>query len=718
MRKSNHRRDRRAHALPVSRNRATDASGTGARAAADQAATKAAALHAAGRYNDAINAYYAALTLQSDHAPALHGLGVACFQLGRQADARELVRRAVALAPDNAEYHNNLGTILAAGRQLEEAMVCHHRAITLAPDFPEAHNNLGNALREFGRYEEALACFDRALALRPGYADAAMNRGNALRDRRDPVAAVAAYRQAVALNPGFAAAHNNLGTALKELGQWPEALAAYEAALALAPDDARVLYNLGTARYQVGQLDGARRVLEEALARQPAFPEALLNLGNIAKDQGRLADAGALYRAALSQRPDFSGVHSNLLLTLNYMDGIPQQAIFEAHCEFAARHAPPPDPARPANPRDPERRLRIAYVSPDLRTHAVAVFLEPLLRYHDRKIFEVFAYAEVAQPDAVTARLRTLTDGWRSTVGLSDAALADLIRQDGIDIVIDLAGHTANNRLLALARRPAPVQVSYLGYPATTGLPAFGYRLTDAVTEPPGTAERYYTERLVRLPNSLWCYQPADDMPAVSPLPALARGQVTFGSFNNFAKIGPRVIALWARVLAAVPGARLALLCASDAETQDRIAAQFAVHGIARERLTLYGREVRAAYLQRFAQADIALDPFPCNGGTTTCDALWMGLPVVSLIGDTFLSRASYSVLCAAGCETFAQASEDDYVACCVDLARNLSRLATLRATLRDRLQRAPLLDGPLLAANVEHALREMWRHWCAEAPA
>lgn len=718
MRKFNPRRDRRAAAGPAPRKRAIDTSGAGAHAAADQAAAKAAALHAAGRYNEAINAYYAALTLHGDHAPALHGLGVACFQLGRRADARELVRRAVALAPGNAEYHNNLGTILAAGRQLEEAMVCHHRALTLAPDFPEAHNNLGNALREFGRFDEALACFDRALALRPGYAEAALNRGNVLRDRRDPIAAVAAYRLAVSLNPGLADAHNNLGTALKELGQWPEALAAYESALALAPDAARIHYNLGTARYQVGQLDGARRSLEEALMRQPAFPEALLNLGNIAKDQGRLADAQALYRAALTQRPDFTGAHSNLLFTLNYMDGVSQQAIFEAHCEFASRQAPPPDPVRPANLRDPERRLRIAYVSPDLRAHAVAVFLEPLLRHHDRKVCEVFAYAEVAQPDAVTARLRTLADGWRSTVGLNDAALADLIRGDGIDIVIDLAGHTANNRLLTLARKPAPVQVSYLGYPATTGLPAFDYRLTDAVTEPPGTAERFYTERLVRLPNSLWCYQPADDMPAVTPLPALARGHVTFGSFNNFAKVGPRVLALWARVLAAVPGSRLALLCASDEETQAQVAAQFAAHGIARERLVLYGREVRAAYLQRFAQADIALDPFPCNGGTTTCDALWMGLPVVSLIGETFLSRASYSVLCASGCEAFAQASEDDYVACCVDLARNPSRLATLRATLRDRLQGTPLLDGPLLAANIECALREMWRRWCAEAPA
>ena len=688
--------------------------------AATQATTRAAQLHAAGYYQGAVNAYTAAITLAPDHAPALHALGVACFQLGRVDDGVTLLRRAIGLVPDNAEYHNNLGTLLAAKRQLDEAIVCHHRALLLNPEFAEAHNNLGNALREYGRLDAALLCFERALALKPDYAIAALNRGNVFRDRLEYEEATAAYRQACALNPRLADAHNNLGTTLKQLGRWQEALQAYQAALVLAPESALIHYNFGTALYQTGQLEAAKTALEFALARQAIFPDALLNLGNVAKDQGRLADALGYFEQALAQQPDFCGAHSNLLFTLNYVDGVSQQTVFERHREFERLHALAFAATQVSHPnvRDPERRLRIGYVSPDLRAHACAFFLEPLWRHHDRTAVEVFAYAEVAQPDAVTARLKGLVDVWRSTVGMSDAQVAGAMQADRIDILIDLAGHTANNRLLALARKPAPLQVSYLGYPATTGLTAMDYRLTDAITEPLGTSEQYYTETLVRLPHSLWCFQPFPDMPTVAPSPALANGYVTFGSFNHFGKIGPRVIALWCRVLNAIPTARLSLLCAADAETQARVIAQFARGGVSHERLLLHGREPRSAYLQRFAGVDIALDPFPCNGGTTTCDALWMGLPVIALIGDTFLSRASYSVLSAAGLDEFARLNEDDYIAACVDLSRNPSRLATLRATLRDRLQGSPLLDGALLACNVESTLRALWRQWCRGEPA
>ncbi|MGE3390507.1 MAG: tetratricopeptide repeat protein [Gammaproteobacteria bacterium] len=684
--------------------------------AAGQATAQAARLHAEGQYQAALNAYYAALTLAPDHAPALHGLGVVCFQLGRADDAIVLVRRAVQVDPTVAEYHNNLGTLLAARRQLEEAIVCHHRALQLAPTFAEAHNNLGNALRQFGRYDEALLCFERALTHRPGYAEAALNRGNVFGDRHDYASALAAYEQAVRLDPGLADAHNAMGTALKRLGRFDDALAAYRHALALAPDAAIVHYNLGTALYEAGQPEAAGEALAAALARQPEFPEALLNVGNLAKDQGRLEDALAYYQKALALRPDYRGAHGNLLFALNYVDGMSQQAIFDAHRDFERRHAAALTTAwRPhANIPDPSRRLRIGYVSPDLRAHAVAFFLEPLLAHHDHAAVEVFAYAEVAYPDGVTTRLRALCDHWRSTVGLRDDEVAELIRADGIDIVIDLAGHTANNRLLALARKPAPLQVSYLGYPATTGLAAMDYRLTDTVTEPEGTSEHFYTERLLRLPDSLWCFRPFPDMPAVTALPALTNGYVTFGSFNNFAKVGPRVIALWADVLNALPSARLSLLCAADAATQARVRADFAAHGVAPERLILHGREPRSAYLQRFATVDIALDPFPCNGGTTTCDALWMGLPVIALVGDTFLSRASYSVLTAAGLDEFARLSPADYVSYCVQLARNVSRLATWRATLRDRLRASPLLDGAGFARHFETALRGIWQTWCA----
>jgi len=313
----------------------------------------------------------------------------------------------------------------------------------------------------------------------------------------------------------------------------------------------------------------------------------------------------------------------------------------------------------------------------------------------------------------VTQRLQGLCDAWRSTVGLSDEQVAALIRADGIDVLIDLAGHTANGRLLALARKPAPVQVEYLGYPATTGIAAMDWRLTDGVTEPVGQSEAWYTEKLCRLPHSLWCYQPASDMGEVSALPALAQGAVTFGSFNNYAKVGPRVVALWAEVLKAVPGSRLVMITVPRGEAQETLWARFAALGVSRERVVLHDRLDRRAYVALFAAVDIALDPFPCNGGTTTCDALWMGLPVVALKGGTFLSRASLSVLTAGGLERFAAADEAAYVEVCRRLASDLDALSVLRAGLRQQLAASPLLDAVGFTRDLEAAYRAMWGAWC-----
>ena len=673
--------------------------------------------HLQGNLNGALAAYTAALNVSSTHSPALHGLGLVCHQVGRHADAVALLRRACELAPRVAEYHNNLGTVLAAMRQFDAAIVCHHHALGLDPALAEAHNNLGNALREIGQPEEALVCFERAIMLKPTDALAYLNLGTCLRTLRRLPEAIAAYEAARDRAPQMAEVHNNLGTAYKESGRWDLALSAYRAALERLPDLALAHYNLGTALYQLGHLEAAQAALIRAIELDPALPEAQLNLGNIAKDQGRLDDALSRFRQALAMRADYSAAHSNLLFTMNYVDGVSQQEIFDLHVDFNRRHAASyaAESTPHHNPRDCARRLKIGYISPDFRAHACAYFVQPILAHHDHRMVEVYAYAEVANPDAVTRNLAAHCDHWRSTVGLTDAQVAALIRADGIDVLIDLAGHTANSRILALARKPAPVQVTYLGYPATTGLETMDYRITDAVTEPAGQSERYYTETLVRLPNSLWCYEPFPDMPQVSSLPALTNGYLTFGSFNNFAKVGPRVIELWAQILLHIPSARLAMLCAADAETQARVSARFARHGVEGDRLQLYGRDSRAAYLQRFARCDIALDPFPCNGGTTTCDALWMGLPVVALIGETFLSRASFSVLHAAGFAEDATRSPTEYLAHCVRLSEDLPRLAARRATMRAQLASSPLRDAAGFTLSLEHLYRSLWRRWCEE---
>jgi protein O-GlcNAc transferase len=635
---------------------------------------------------------------------------------GQLAAASEAYRHATDHSPNDAELWNLYGSVLHTLRRHEDAIRCHYRAIQIAPEFAEAHNNLGNALKDYRRPAEAVACYRQALALVPTLVPAWNNLGNACLDLGRADDAIAAFRQALELAPEFADAHLNLGNVMKLRGHLAEATYCFNRALALKPGFVQAHNNLGVVLAEQGQHADAVAHLEQALALDPNFAEAHNNLGNVFKNQARLDEALAAFRRALTLRPDYTGAHSNLLFTLNYVDGVSPQEMLACSRDFNLRHAAHLAPTVPqyANDRSPDKRLKIGYVSPDFRAHACAFFLEPLFRHHQRAAVEVHAYAEVAHPDAVTHRLSHLVDYWHSTVGLSDEQVAAKIQTDGIDIVIDLAGHTANGRLLALARKPAPIQVTYLGYPATTGLDVFDYRLTDQWTEPVGIAEQFYTETLVRLPHSLWCYQPFADMPAVSALPALAHGQVTFGSFNNFAKIGERVIALWARVLQAVPRSRLLAITVPAGAAQECLRARFAAHGIAPERLDLRDRLLRQQYLDCFAEVDLALDPFPCNGGTTTCDALWMGVPVVSLIGDTFLSRASYSLLKTTDLTAYAARDEADYIAICARAAQDLAALAEVRSTLRDRLAHSPLLDATNFARDVEHAYREMWQRYCA----
>jgi len=565
-----------------------------------------------------------------------------------------------------------------AGRR-DEAASLLREAAALAPDDPEVLNNLGSVLREERQLEEAIVCHHRALRLQAEFPEAWCNLGNALYDYGRLDEAELSFRTALTQRPAFPSALVNIGNVLRRRGRTGDAIACYHKALAL----------------------------------NPALAEAHLNLGNLRKEQGRLDEAMICYSRAVAARPDYAAAHANLLFTLAYVDGLSQARIFELHRDWGRRHAQGLARRDHANERDPERRLRIAYVSPDLRTHAVAMFIEPVLRHHDRAQVEVHAYAEVAQPDAVTQRLQGLCDVWRSTVGLTDEQVAALIRADGIDVLIDLAGHTANGRLLALARKPAPVQVEYLGYPATTGIEAMDWRLTDAVAEPVGQRETFYTERLYRLPHSLWCYQPFADMGEVSPSPAQARGYVTFGSFNNYAKVGPRVVALWAAVLKAVPTARLVMITVPQGEAQAALWARFESLGVARERVLLHDRLGRSEYVALFGQVDVALDPFPCNGGTTTCDALWMGVPVVALRGETFLSRASLSVLAASGLEALAAADEAAYVELCRRLASDVEALSALRAGLRPQLAASPLLDAAGFTRDLEAAYRAMWRAWC-----
>ena len=672
------------------------------------------ALRSLGRFNEAMAACRRALELNPNYPNAYLNLGNALRDGGQLEEAITEYRHALGVKPDYAEAHNNLGNALRERGQLDEANAACRRALDFKPDYPEALINLGAVLAGQNELDDAMAALHRALELKSDYPKAHLNLGIVLREQGQIDEAIAAFRRALELSPDYAEAHNNLGIALRERGRFDEAVAACRRALDLKPGYPEAHIQLANALWKRGQLDEAIAAYRRAFELKRDVPEAYNNLGNALKDQGELDEAIAAYRHALRLKPEDAWTHSNLIYALHLHPACDARAISDEQGRWNRKFC---DPFKRfvllhANDRAVARRLRIGYVSPDFLDHAVGRYALPLFEHHDRERFEILCYSGAVQTDGMTERLRALAHGWRSTVGVPDARLAEMIREDKVDILVDLTMHAADNRLPMFARQPAPVQVTWLAYPGSTGLPSIGYRLTDAQMDPPGERPAWSAEEPVRLPDSWCCYHQAEDSPEINALPAWSAKGLTFGSMNNFAKVNEGPLALWVRVLEAVQGSRLLMLC-PEGRTRERVQGFFGARGIAAERLELVGHLSRRDYLRRYQRIDIGLDPFPCNGMTTTCDALWMGVPVVTLPGETPNSRAGLSLLSTVGHRELAASSEEDYVRIAVELAGDLQRLADLRATLRPRMLASPLMDAPRFARNVEAAYRKMWREWC-----
>jgi predicted O-linked N-acetylglucosamine transferase (SPINDLY family) len=671
-----------------------------------------------GQLDEAIAVFRQAIALRHDYADAHSNLGNALTEKGQLDEAIAAFRQAIALRPDYADAYSNLGVALKDNGQLDEAIAAYRQAIALRPANAKAHNNLGIALKDNGQLDEAIAAYRQAIALRPGYAEAHSNLGNALKDKGKLDQAIAAYRQAIALRPGYAEAHGNLGVALKDNGQLDQAIAAYQRAIALNPNLPEAHCNLGNALTVKRQLDEAIAACRQAIVLRPAYAEAYSDLGNALTANGQLDEAIAAYRQAITLRPGYAEAHSNLIYALHLHRACDAQAIAEEHRRWNRQHAEPLAKfIQPhSNDRDPDRRLRIGYVSPDFRNHAVGLNLLPLFRQHDRGQFEITCYAQTPSPDAMTAEFQQNADRWRNIVGLSDEQVVDQIRQDGIDILVDLALHTGGNRLLVFARKPAPVQVTFAGYPSSTGLSAIDYRLSDPYLDPIGMDESIYSEKTVRLPDSFWCYDPLDcrDIP-VNALPALKSGVVTFGCLNNFCKVNDEVLTLWAKVLRQVDNSRL-LHLAPLGSHRPRTLERFAQEGIDPERIEFVGRQPRREYLETYHRIDLGLDTFPYNGHTTSLDSLWMGVPVVTLVGKSAVARAGWCQLSNLGLAELAGQTAEQFVRIAVELANDLPRLGQLRSTLRQRMEQSPLMDAPKFARNIESAYRQMWRTWCETA--
>ncbi len=475
--------------------------------------------HQGGRLQAAEQIYRQILALEPNQPDAIHLLGLIAFQRGQPDEAVACYRRALELRPDCAEVHNNLGNALKQQGKPDEAVACYHRALELKPDCAGAHGNLGNVLREQGKLDEAVASYRRALELMPERADAHYNLGVALKDQGKLNQAVACYRRALELKPDCAEIHNNLGNALKQQGKLDEAIACYRRALELKPDYAKAHNNLGVAFKDQGKLDEAAACYRRALELMPGYAEAHNNLGVAFKEQGKLDEAVACYRRALELRPDFAEVHSNLVYTQLFCPACDAQTLYEEHRRWDRQHAAPLAKfIQPhGNDRAADRRLRVGYVSPDFRNHCQACFTVPLFSSHNHQDFEIVCYADVVRPDHITARLRGCADAWRNITGLNHEQVARLIRQDGIDILVDLTMHMARNRLLVFARKPAPVQACWLAYPGTTGISTIDYRITDPHLDPPDLDDRCYSEQSIRLPDSFWCYDPLAGQPAPTP---------------------------------------------------------------------------------------------------------------------------------------------------------------------------------------------------------
>jgi protein O-GlcNAc transferase len=587
----------------------------------------------------------------------------------------------------------------------------------MTPSMLDRAMQMGKERHRNGRLAEAETIYRQVLAHRPGHSEPWQFLGILAAQAGRPGVAVELIRRAVALDPRNPGAFSDLGNALQACGRLDEAMAAHRRALEIEPAFVKAYNNLGGALRAAGRLDEAIDACREALRLEPHFASAHNNLGNYLKDQGRLDLAVECYRKAVALEPAAAGFHSNLAYTVCFLPSCDAGGILAESLRWEEQHAQPlaRSISPHANEPTPDRKLRIGYVSPDFRTHVVGWNLLPLLREHDRRQFEIFCYANVVFPDALTEQFRGLSDQWRDIAGVADARVAEIIRADRIDILVDLTLHMAYNRLPVFARKPAPVQATYLGYCGTTGLKTIDYRLSDPYLDPPGTDLSCYREATVRLPRSYWCYQPGGPSPELSPAPLATTGRPTFGCLNDFAKVSPEALELWIEILRLVPESRL-LLHVLEGRCRERILEQFARRGLAEDRIEMVGRKPWPEYVRELQRIDVALDPFPYGGGITTCDALWMGVPVVSFSGRTAVGRGGRSILSNIGLPELIAETSGQYLEIAVALAGDLPRLNALRSSLRERLEASPLRNAKGFARDVEAAYRGMWREWCERA--
>jgi predicted O-linked N-acetylglucosamine transferase (SPINDLY family) len=694
-----------------------------AKASIQQAVEAAVKLQQAGRLGEAEQLCRQVLAEQPEHPNALHVLAVVMHQTGRNAEALPLIQKAVARKSTDAEFRNSMGVMLMASGRPREAMEAFNHAIKLHPAFPGALTNLANLLLDSGDWQKAAECARKAIQLSPRLVEAYSLLGAACFVGGKIDDSIAASQKALSMDPKSYQALGNLGNSMMVSGKIDEAIKIYQRTTELHPNAAGGWSNLGNALQQRAMTAPALHALTKAVELDPNLADAHNNLGNVYKDLAQMDIACDEYVKAIAIRPQMSTFHSNLVYAMWFCEKCEALEVYKESKKWADFLAEPLRKAAPphTNVKDPNKRIKIGYVSSDFRDHPVGRLVRPLIENHDRSKFEVVLFSGVSRYDHLSQRIYSNVDKVLNTRDASDEQLANVIRQEKVDICVDLTLHMGGSRMPAFARKPAPVQITYLAYCATSGMKSMDYCITDPNLDPPppgvneqDTLSPFHSERLLRLNRCYWCYSISPEAPPVNQLPALSKGYVTFGSFNSFTKLNPSVIDVWADILKAVPTSRMFMVVPGGPSMQQKAADMFRERGVDPGRLTMSDITPFAVYFQHFLNVDIAVDPFPYNGGTTTMDALFMGLPVVNLEGRWATARAGVTLLKNVGHPEWICQSREQYVQCAKDLAGDLPRLNQVRQQLRQVMLNSPLMDGKGFARDMEAAFIRAWQRYCA----
>lgn len=663
---------------------------------------RAVAAHRTGAIDDAEQGYRQLLTAAPDHAPALTNLAAIVAQRGDADEAERLYLEALSTNPDQLNTHFNLANLYRRTGRSANAIPHYEDALRLSPDAPAVLVNLGLAASDIGHWPRAVECFARAVTVNVNVPEGLTLLGDALARCGRRTEAIGAFREAVSRFPDQPRGYCHLGLHLAAAGENDEAVEVLEKAVELRPDYPEAQNALGVAYEAVGRADDAQQAYRIAVQLRPDFGDAWANLGTSLGEQGRVGDAVGALRTALDLTPN-PIAQSALLTNLLYSGALTPEQLRDEHIAWAQKHADPLMPTNPPRPRGPGR-VRVGYVFGEFKSRAAIAFLEALLTHHDRREFHVTVFANSGRQDETYDRLRRLADTWHPIPHLPDDKVCELIRADGIDVLVDLSGHAQGNRLLMFARKPAPVQLSLFSYPATTGMKAMDYRVTDAVADPPG-ADALYTEKLLRLPDLGGVYVPPPDAPVPGAVPA-GRRAFTFGCLNHPAKLSDACLDAWAAVLKAVPKSRLVLLTGQSVASSDEIAARFTQRGVVSDRLELVYRLSGGDYFEAYQPLDLMLDPFPYGGAVTTCDSLWMGVPVLTVAGRDARGRQSMSLLTALGLPEFVADDPEQLVTLAATWADQRAGLADLRSSLRDMMSQSPLTDAAGYVKHLEAAYK------------